>query len=399
MEQSTNYHTKDFWQWIFHPFLFPLLAFASWLSCLLFFPADFALLPSMSALPGEATQSGVDVGLRVGLFYKCFFLIFGITGLGLYWLRDWRDRDSPSWLQPWQAIAVSGVGLLWLKVMGSPQIQTEFFILSICFGLLLYQLAQRFQQQSVDTVDFFTLAALSMGLAFLLKITNGQFLERPRPFGFSWVLSFTLLYGMRIVLHKAKKVLLSHYTRLVLPLAFIPLLLVISQEFYFFINHYGLHALSPNMCFLMLLVIGLLSWIFLAEPRLAKEEWSQREYLDLVVLPVLLVGLIAFAQQAVFMKYPREIFELANGANGIMRWFHFGEWPIVEWLSSHLLYDIDVRTFYTAIYGYDGSLDFLAFDFIPKTLFALIGYSFLRRILQDSIIAFLLGTMKMRSRC
>lgn len=391
MQQTTTDQKNTIGQWIFHPVLLPLLALSSWISFLLFFPTDMALVAGEAALPGEATLLGVDVSARVGLFYKSFFLTFGLAGLGLFVLRDWRDRESPEWLQLWQAAGAAALALLWCQLMGSPQPKTEFFLLSLCIGLGIYQAAQQFQKLPIEIVDFVSLAAIAIGLAFLLKAVNGQFLTIARPFPLSWLLSFTLLFGLRIILHRSRKVLLSYYTRLVLPLACIPVLLVLSQEVYFLANHYGLHGLTPNSCFLILIAIGLLSWIVLIEPRLAKKEWTQTEYLGKAIFPILLVGLVAFAQQAIFIKYPREIFELANGANGIMRWFHFGEWPIIEWLSSHLLYDIDVRSIYTAIYGYDGSLDFLAFDFIPKTLFALLGYFFLKSILKDPIFAFALA--------
>ena len=390
MKETTTDQKNTLGQWIFHPFLLPLLALSSWVSFLLFFPADLALVAGAISLPGEAAFYGIDVSARVSLFYKSFFLTFGLAAVGLFALRDWRDRQSPEWLQLWQAAAAAALALLWCQLMGSPQPKTELFLLGLCIGLGIYQVAQHFQKLPIETVDFVTLAAIAIGLAFLLKAVNGQFLNIARPFPLSWLLSFTLLFGLRIILHRSRKVLLSYYTRLVLPLATIPILLVVSQEVYFLANHYGWHGLTPNSCFLMLMALGLLSWIFLIEPKLAKKEWTQTEYLGKAVLPILLVGLVAFAQQAIFIKYPREIFELANGANGIMRWFHFGEWPIIEWLSSHLLYDIDVRSIYTAIYGYDGSLDFLAFDFIPKTLFALVGYFFLRSILKDPIFAFAL---------
>ncbi|NNE29065.1 MAG: hypothetical protein HKN16_05490, partial [Saprospiraceae bacterium] len=367
-----------------HPLLLIFLAITSWLSWYLFLRIGFELVPGEVVIPGQATAEGVDVGKRVGAFYKSLLLTIGATGLGLFLTRNLIQKEEIQRIRPWQVFAGIGLALLWFRLMDSPQVLTEIMLMTVAVTARVWQLTSEFLTKRADWAHFISLFIFATGLSIGIRPVFEL------SFHWLWLISLLIIWGLTLLITRIGLTLPHEFPRKLMPLAWIPFAVVLGRELYFFGNHKGWHALSPSFSFWFVFLFICILWFFWFAPRSRRRAMDLEGFLGRYALPGLLMGLVGLSSQWLQMGRPTDMFELANEANGIMRWFKFGEWPLFQALSSHLLSDIDSSTLYTLLHGYDGSLDFLAYDFLPKMIFVWVSFSFLRKALDQSFFPFIL---------
>ncbi|MEZ4937821.1 MAG: hypothetical protein R2799_09540 [Crocinitomicaceae bacterium] len=94
-----------------------------------------------------------------------------------------------------------------------------------------------------------------------------------------------------------------------------------------------------------------------------------------------------FAIYHPIVVYPLELFESANIANAQMRIFEFGELPVFDFMSSHMLYEQWTGWVYHLIHGYSNDFSFMAYFFLNEFIFLLILYFILKEIFNESLLA------------
>lgn len=140
-----------------------------------------------------------------------------------------------------------------------------------------------------------------------------------------------------------------------------------------------------------MVIFCLLASIKLFFGRHTSKKFKFKKYLRLYIFPITLLGIVIFTFYKPIINQPDDLFELANPANAVMRLFNFHEVPIIQALSSHVLSDINFKLVYTFFNGYNGSLDFMIYDFIIKSIFMVITYFFFIKIFKNAIFVFILA--------
>lgn len=158
----------------------------------------------------------------------------------------------------------------------------------------------------------------------------------------------------------------------------LPLITFLSDELYMVTTQWNIAYLSPSDWYLVMFLI-LIAWAISQGIKSNNQEFFNfNTENSRFVFPVLLVAIVAFVNYQPVIDQPRGLFEIANPANGIMRAFEFGEIPILEALSSHLPSEQAFKHLYTLLNGYNGSLDFLIYDFGRNILLVIVTYFVLK---------------------
>ncbi|CAM9966362.1 unnamed protein product, partial [Chrysoparadoxa australica] len=208
-----------------------------------------------------------------------------------------------------------------------------------------------------------------------------------------WTQGFTvfmLLFGLNltvVLLSNRFKIELKRLINWLAPLCILPFLVLFVVELNIWsFNRFG-DFLPYKWIAVSILAVVLIGWF--AWTKKSNSYKSAHLLLTSVYLPGVLIGLVLFAFYAPFQEPASEMFEMANPANAQMRFWWFGEWPFLDYMSSHLLSEQWFGFLFHQFHGYDGSLSFLSFDFFNLVLVFVLGYWFLRRTLSNSFVAFL----------
>ncbi len=103
--------------------------------------------------------------------------------------------------------------------------------------------------------------------------------------------------------------------------------------------------------------------------------------------PAVLTAFVLLAFYTPILQKQTETFEVANPANAVMNLFRFGEWPILDFMSSHLLSEQWYGFLYAALFGFNGQLDFLVYGFLNMLLFYVVLYWFLNRLFDRPLLS------------
>ncbi len=352
---------------------------------------DSSLRDPKDLLAGIAAIEDVDIGARVNLYYKVlgsFSLVFLVSTYLFYWLEQ-RFPLFKTILIPWSWMALSGLLLLYLEVVDSPQVITQKLWIALMLCLLTFQVF-RYSLQSCliqnSNQAFWWLALLSGSLSIgwrtlAFAVWGEQGLEFHLPFSICFLL-------LIVSLHFLQRVYQLNFSTLVsasIPLFFIPLLTTLGDEVYMVLNQRELHNVSPFFIhsFLIFAIIATVVYRYLRKSNISIQQAFHR-----YIYPAVLCGIAAIAWYEPILKTSRDFFELANPANAIMRIFEHQEFPIVQALSSHLLSEVASPLLYCLLNGYDGSINFRVYNFIPVLLFLYLTYRFLAKAFDNSVFAF-----------
>ena len=342
-------------------------------------------------IAGIAAIEDVDIGARVNLYYKVlgsFSLVFIVSSY-LFYRLELRYPRFQSLLIPWSWMALGGLILLYLNVVDSPQVITQklWVALMICllvFQIIRYRLQSRLLQNSNHA--FWWLALLSGVLSIGWRtISFAIWGEQAFDFQVPFTVCFLLLIVCLQLLQRYSSI---HFTTLVnasIPLFFIPLLTTIGDEVYMILNQREVHSVAPMFIhsLIILAIVGAVIYRVSRNKRIGVQRAFHR-----YIYPAVLCGIAAVAWYDPILKTTRDFFELANPANAIMRIFEFQEFPIVQALSSHLLSEVASPLLYCLLNGYDGSINFRVYNFIPVLVFLYLTYRFLAKAFDNSVFTF-----------
>lgn len=385
-----NTATQFSWtNWSANRFMLALY-FAAYLTFLIFGEVSFTMLDGDGFVIGQASQQNADVSARVAVYFKAISLLAFALILLYRLLIRWCDRcESNYQTRVIRPITLAGTGLIVANQMGvdNSALVHAVFILSLM--LLVMEWVSKFHRTSRILLN--PTALIWVGATSLLETIGILFLFNSVPSiytqGTNVFLLLFLLNSLIVTVWTSSKYSFRYLIHHGTPIAFLPILLVVVTELNIgYFNHLG--SFLPYKWIGLSLFIGVCGlWVlFLKRSKLLK---SSNSVLSNVYLPFVLIGMVLMAFYDPFQSPSVELFELANPANAQMRFWWFGEWPFLDYMSSHLLSEQWYGFLFHQFHGYDGSLSFMVFDVLNLILVFVLGYWFLKRTLNNSYAAWL----------
>lgn len=361
----------------------------------LWFEAQSLELTSFAQhIVGQATLDKIDISKRVALYHQSLFLIGGLL-LALYpilLVLKQKLVHGRILFRYLKYIGFAGLCFLFFKLMKVTETPlVDFAWIWVACLLVYFLLSFKASYSFADHHLFFWLTSIAVAMAFFgRELINIGGATNPVP-QFQWVFLwfFILVNGAYAFLSKLLKSDNCKWVSALRPLFFLPILSAVSDELYLTLNQRGINFLSANEYYgvFSLLLVTACYLIYLKTNGQSKGNLYRENVV--FVFPILIIGITTLAFYEPFITQPESMFELANPANGIMRTWDFGEIPLMEALSSHLLSEQFFPFLYTLVNGYSGGLEFFIYDFIHEVVFILILYYFLRNVLNNGYAAFL----------
>lgn len=358
-----------------------------------FLPVSFELKTIKNLVISEATAHGIDVGVRVGLVYK-FIALGTLLMLLLYGLfRYLQVKKEFRFLQRDELILFSATGicLAFLQSMGL-ETGTIFRIVNGLFWLRLILLLPlkpwvTFTRVLKSRVTF----ALCLVFAFLLLFAvfflwGGRNVVQTKV---SWIYLVLVLCCciLKLVLNRFPGLRGDRALLFLLPLGAIPFLVFFSVEITLYTRYASGRQLDHKLLFAALWVSCCLvmhAWYFWFKKD---KSYSPAKMIRNWFGPATLVAFVLLAYYTPVLPKQTEIFEVANPANAVMNVFRFGEWPVLDFMSSHLLSEQWYGLLYSALFGFNGQLDFLVYGFLNQLLFYIVLYWFLNCVFSRPLLS------------
>jgi hypothetical protein len=351
------------------------LGVVAFILALFYFPVDFSIKQGGDPLIGEATKYNVSIDKRVSFFYKMIFL-----GTVLWLVITWfftkvyknvfRSTENYS---TGLYYVIPLIVCAFLHVSGVELKQTMHLLFgTFVLGLVYYAALAKntlIVSHDVPFERFFELGFLlnMVGYFFFGHISGVE----------NWATIFFLLLVVILIIainglrfQKNTLRLLSFVS------AGIPFLIFIAIEWHVFSLEYELYLLGYKKGFLIL--FG--SWIVFAVFALKKLPRLTEKYGVVLFRSALIFGFCLMVYYQPVLNAIAESFELANPANSLLRISRFGEIPMLDFMSSHMIYEQWYGVLHQSIFGFKSSLDFMAYSFLNQFIFLLFVYWFLKRV-------------------
>lgn len=333
---------------------------------------DPILVDPKNALPSEATFHAVDIGLRVRYFYwriGAFLLVFFITYM-LFgaWLRK---AGKVLWIRRLLQISIaalaiwSGLTLVYENPNHYPA--ATWWWLSGLAALLAVGAVWRKGWMHNWSLPLLGLVGAVMGLLILYQ---GSIV------GLGWsVLAFVAVGS------------LCRFGPLAwLAFSLSPAAALLSVEI-------GKLAWLPtwDLWHVPVMALGLLAMAFAIKLSLSfglLRHGHRAFWKYILTATVGSLGAMVYSEAGYIDYY--EMFENANPANAYMRVLAHGEWPMLQFLSAHLLSEQLPAYLHYALFGYSEEPVFLRYAHLWLSFAPLVGYLFLSRIFGSPTWSFLL---------
>lgn len=354
--------------------------------CLLKLDTDFsfALISPNNFIASQATADGVDISLRVNTFYRLIFLGAMLSFLGIAAMSNLTNA-------------------LKINLSRYPDLPL-FFAIYICLALLHSMGTNtRLTLDLIETIIALRLMTIFFSKTFFFRAT----LSFPLQLGYSFMLVFFTIFlfgNISLLSSKLPLVLISSFflitlcknlhsklaytniNQVLIPICFIPWIALLAVEFNFLYQKLTTIFLGYKVLFMFFGVIALVFYCFFTlkyKPKLVKTDRILS--ISLIMTYVLLVHYVPI------LDYNMEMFELANTSNSVLNVFKFGEIPFVDFLSSHMLSEQWYAYLYTLFFGFDDSLDFLAYQWLNDFVYLIVVVYFFNKIFRSLYLSLIVS--------
>ena len=351
---------------------------------------DFSIHNYSKLYISQATLDGIDATIRVKLFYKIALFSFLFIPSSYFILSK---------LFNFYKVRVKDLGIV--------SMFSSVGIVLFCSELI------GFESKIGVNVIFF----LAVFLIFIFIVKEKISLFRRAHYYFPLILCLTTLFfsGLTFVFN-AKDVFydfnillffiisiiaLFTYTyfrnklnissrkvfQYLVPLSAIPLLVFVSIESQLFCKiKYGFF-LPYKWLFVGSLSLLTLSWILVLRRKRFKK--SSRKLFAKYFIPASLLSILIFSFYKPIIDQSTEVFELANPANFQMRLFVFHEFPLFDFLSSHMFSEQFYGIIHNLIFGFKADLAFMRYDFFYLIIVYFILFRYLKKLFDNPFLALL----------
>lgn len=367
------------------PSIFFSLAFVFFLNY------SFSLILNSSShfVFSEATLNGIDINKRVNLFFTILiefltaFLILNFILNKFYHQIAISKKMSEAFAN----LSCIGIILIISSVIGvdcKKSIELVFYFILILFTLCYFA---KYSNKIKKSLDPQILGGLFLQSLFvfsaLLFIFNSS-----NPFLRNTILYFLLTYIILflILVSILKKVNFRNYFNAGKFLLIIPFLIFISIELKFYLIQF--HKTIDYKSFFVITFISLsIFWFFIIRNKKTKSNVSSM--MHKFYAPLAIFNFIILNNYHPFVTLDGLEFELANQANGLLRIFKFGEFPLVDFMNSHMISELLPGILYFNFFEFDGSIAFLSYQFFNVLIFYLIAYYFFKCLFNNYILSLL----------
>lgn len=356
----------------------PIIAlYALGVSALVFLFADTTLTSFTFRNIGEAAMRGIDINKRLYFVYLCFVAF--VASILLLWVF-YKNRleyfseahkdvlfysslflvsnvfikmYSSSWEEFYrQPISISSVLGLFPEVL--PIVSLHIFI--HCQALLF-----RYEEIRVSVYLQRFIASIAITTWLIQLCTMGLF-ARPLVFSIFWLVApFVSMWFFNWK---------NSSSKLLLPLAWLPVLSVLSTELFLILNAHGIYFLSTRWFFIVFSIFVFV-YIYLVVKKVLSRSFSEKKYYLNYLVSFLALGLYT-----PFVNHSAEMFENANAALGLQQYFSFGKIPLVDTFNSHLLSEYFYAFIYSFVNGFNvkNGLAYEAYNFLHPLLMGVLVY-------------------------
>lgn len=373
-----------------------IASFATFLILDVLYRANSSALSDFSTLYiSQATLDNISVGNRVSLYLK----LLGLAGISLplltIGLRKIVEKYSVTAKQllPFSLLSLLGVNVVLVQQMGGESrvginFSCAFFVYLLLLFLLQKKLSARWNSRNffliaLHPASFLLTIFVLLSVQFLCNSSEFIFASGRSPFFLLHALTaFTLFQIKQRAGYSFRKVFF-----VALPLSLFPLLVFFAVEIGIYQRITANWFVSVKWIFILLSVGSCgVFWLF---ARMKKKRYSTQQLTNYIFGFFAVLGCVLFVSYRPFFEQPTELFELANSANAQLKLFRFHELPLIDFMSSHLLSEQFYGVIYHLIFGYSGSLDFLAYSFMYMLIFSAVVYFFLVKLFKSGTYAFL----------
>jgi hypothetical protein len=332
---------------------------------------SFDLSADDGFIPGQATANGVSIGKRIQQSYLLIGIGLAFCTLLYQVLKRFEERIDRN------------------KLVGFAD-----RLLPLGIVLAVISLFNSMLIESAQLIGFFTLLLLLFGS---LKNLNPSLLQSSTWLvsGLGFVTNFTLFHSAVIGGAAALLILLlvQHYSFNKLWVLWIsgiviavPVIvftgiestLILNQREVFLSNYW-------IMLFVWLIVFGSFFFFYIRRNLSSTEKLVYRLF-----VPLAIIGIGIVQTYAPLIVQPDETFETANILNPVMQFELFGEIPMLDNLSSHLVSDFFWTFIYSGLNGYHGDASLLIYNGFTYIFVLLIVYFFLRTIIGNKPVVVLI---------
>jgi hypothetical protein len=362
------------------------------LSAVLFFifrGNDLSLHELSNIYISQPTIDGVNVGARVNLFYQIVFLsavALPLFYIGFYKLKG-KLHFSQKSIDVLSLTSVFGIFLIVAQILGINNTTSISFVI-VLLGLQLFGSIASSKWKNSKLFfhpDFYTknlvITVLFMSVVLFLFNSN-RFVDKNSIlifFGLFFILNIKMIAIKKWTGWTSRKI---YFT--ILPLVFIPVAIFVSVEIMFYYKTNFDSNLTPFVIFIVLFA-SLFVGGFIVQ-KLKKRPYTNELLFRRYYVPAALLSFLLLTLYAPFINHSSDPFEYANFANAQMRMFHFGEVPFIDFMSSHMFSEQFYGIIYHLIHGYNGSLDFMVYQFMYEVLFYIVAYIFLVKLLKNAYV-------------
>ena len=385
------YSVKDKFQVVLLP------VFAALICCYYYFSNySMELNRNYNGIISWASMENLDVAARVGLYFNLLGICL-VVFLFVFFIFLFLRKRVPDMIPELDLLNYTGlIGILLLiYAVFDPQPSAALnfvygFMGLVVTGMLLRSIRKNKLSHSYSLSEYYVWCFITGFLIYIILDNLVLYLG-----GDHIKTSFWLIFGFACLALIISSILISRnnitfyaiaaHARVLL---FLALFSFVNNEVVFSLNQHGVYV-NPLLVLIAGYVFILTVFVLWRIFKRTDKKHKPRNVFSNVYFPLSLViiGLYAYAQG--FLPHTNEMFETANPANAVLRSFRFGEIPFFDYIHSHMLSETFFGFLYVLINGFNGTMDFMAYDFLHFVIFTLLAYYFLKKITSQPLFSFL----------
>lgn len=353
---------------------------------------NFNLTTFSTLYIGEATAYGVDVGLRIKWMYRLLFTASFLFFTFFYFLKLIFRNIKPALIKKEELVlmSVSGIVLSVMQVFGTDSTHLLSAIFYLFFLKLLLVVLENYFPVKLKLANASGIFSLSVSFSFLLLfafiILSGNsgivYKNYSTILIIGTVLMLLYYYIMLVLFNKS----IRKITGFLLPLSSIPFLLFFSIEAYFYLKLKHHSIIDYKGLFYLLFIVFTFA-IYVCLVFLKKKSFPNKRISYRYIIPSLLFAYVFLTKYYPVVENVPDLFEPSNLANGLMKVFEFGQIPVVDFMSSHMLSEQWFGYIYSALFGFKSDLSFLSYSFFNDLIYVVIIYYIIYKTFNKSVFA------------
>ena len=350
-----------------------------------------------------ATAEGLDISKRVRSFYNGIITFILLAASFSYAVQRFRKAISGQDLRMLNAVSAAGTALLFFQLFGAtmlPSIHLIIALMLVITGGIILKLKLKFHnEEKVYSSLLIWICTLSFSLYFLqiqLFQLAGLSATQSLPI-FILVFSSVLLLFYFIAQRTEPMTYATVQGNIFIsfPLAFLPILSVLANEFYMVLNQHSIHSIGIKSIFGTFLLL-ILFWMFMRRINWRRQNISEyTESLSLLSkswFPAIVIGISSLAGYKATVSPSVDWFEDANRILPLQQWFDFGKVPFLDTFSSHAFSDFGPGVLFSFLNGYN-PLGGFVYQFMIPVIVSLVVYYLLLRVTENGFIALFIALL------